>query len=242
MKNFIPLNFKRISTEEMLLNSEDFLNMIKKRRTVREFSNKEVDEKIIENCVRSASYAPSGANKQPWHFVIVKDPDIKKQIRTEAEKEEREFYNGRATEEWLADLEQFDTNESKPFLEVAPYLIAIFEEKYSIDSKEETRFRNKQSVFVKNTSSKHTTGIRKHKNYYVKESVGIATGVLITALHYSGLVTLTHTPSPMNFLNKILNRPENEKPFLLLVVGYPKEGTLVPAITKKSFNDIATIL
>lgn len=219
MEKFVKLNFKEISPKEMISKSKDFFNIIKTRRTVREFSTKEVPEEVIENCILAANSAPSGANKQPWHFVIVKNKDIKRRIRIEAEKEEKEFYNHRATQEWLQDLEQFATNERKPFLEEAPYLIAIFEEKYSFDKEG-----------------------KKHKNYYVKESVGIATGFLITALHYCGLATLTHTPSPMDFLNEILQRPRNEKPFLLLVAGYPKEGTKVPNIKRKLFEEIATVL
>ncbi|MCP5064267.1 MAG: nitroreductase family protein [Ignavibacteriae bacterium] len=203
----------------MLKKAEIFNNLMQERRTVREFSTKPFSEEIIKSCVHAANSAPSGANKQPWHFVIVNNSEIKKQIRIEAEKEEREFYNNRASNEWLKDLEPFETNDNKPFLEEAPYLIVIFEEKYSFDKND-----------------------KKSKNYYVKESVGIATGILITALHNCGLVSLTHTPSPMNFLNKILQRPKNEKPFLLLVVGYPKEGTLVPNIERKSFDEIATIL
>ena len=219
MEKFVKLNFKEISPKEMISKSKDFFNIIKTRRTVREFSTKEAPEEVIENCILAANSAPSGANKQPWHFVIVKNKDIKRRIRIEAEKEEKEFYNNRATKEWLKDLEQFATNERKPFLEEAPYLIAIFEEKYSFDKEG-----------------------KKHKNYYVKESVGIATGFLITALHYCGLATLTHTPSPMDFLNEILLRPKNEKPFLLLVAGYPKEGTKVPNIKRKLFEEIATVL
>lgn len=202
----------------MLTISAQFLNKISKRRSVREFSSKEIPIEIIENCINAAGSAPSGANKQPWHFVIVKSADVKKQIRIEAEKEEHEFYNGRASDDWLKDLEPFETNEQKPFLEEAPYLIAIFEEKYSVDEKGE-----------------------RHKNYYAKESVGIATGFLITALHNAGLALLTHTPSPMNFLNKILARPKNEKPFLLLVVGYPKKGTKVPNIKRKELNEVMTV-
>ena len=219
MEKFVKLNFKEISPKEMISKSKDFFNIIKTRRTVREFSTKEVPKEVIENCILAANSAPSGANKQPWHFVIVKNKDIKRRIRIEAEKEEKEFYNHRATQEWLQDLEQFATNERKPFLEEAPYLIAIFEEKYSFDEEG-----------------------KKHKNYYVKESIGIATGFLITALHYCGLATLTHTPSPMDFLNEILQRPRNEKPFLLLVAGYPKEGTRVPNIKRKLFEEIATVL
>ncbi len=220
MSKFIKLSgYKKLNENEMIKTSADFFSEVSKRRTVREFSSEEVPIEVIENCIKAAGSAPSGANKQPWHFVIVKNAEVKKKIRIEAEKEEQEFYNGRATEEWLKDLEPFETNEQKPFLEEAPYLIAIFEEKYSVDENGE-----------------------QHKNYYTKESVGIATGILITALHNVGLVTLTHTPSPMNFLNKILDRPKNEKPFLLLVVGHPKEGTKVPNIKRKELNQIITIL
>jgi iodotyrosine deiodinase len=220
VSKFIKLSsYKKLSVEDMLNASSNFFSEVSKRRTVREFSSEEMPIKVIENCIKAAGSAPSGANKQPWHFVIVKNAEVKKKIRIEAEKEEQEFYNGRATEEWLKDLEPFETNEQKPFLEEAPYLIAIFEEKYSVDENGE-----------------------QHKNYYTKESVGIATGILITALHNTGLATLTHTPSPMNFLNKILDRPKNEKPFLLLVVGHPKKGIKVPNIKRKELNQITTIL
>ena len=218
LKKFIPLNYLKPPEEEMLLKSEIFNQLMQTRRTVREFSSESVNLELIKNCIRAANSAPSGANKQPWHYVIVKSPKLKKKIRIEAEKEEREFYNGKAPKEWLNDLEPFETNESKPFLEEAPILIAIFEEKYSI---------NKEG--------------KQHKNYYTKESVGIATGMLITAIHNAGLVSLTHTPSPMNFLNELLERPKNEKPFLLLVVGHPKEGAMVPNIKRKSLNTISTI-
>jgi nitroreductase len=219
LEKFIDLkNYIKLSETEMLVKSEIFNQLMQTRRTVREFSSESVNIEVINNCIQTANSAPSGANKQPWHFVIVKSPKLKKKIRIEAEKEEREFYNGKAPKEWLADLELFETNESKPFLEKAPILIAIFEEKYSIDD----------------------AGIQ-HKNYYTKESVGIATGILITAIHNAGLVSLTHTPSPMNFLNELVERPKNEKPFLLLVVGYPKEGTKVPNIKRKTIEKITTI-
>ena len=204
---------------EMKVRSEIFYRQLNKRRSIREFSSETFDKEIILNCIRAAGTAPSGANKQPWHFVLIENPEIKSEIRIAAEKEEREFYNEKAPQEWLKDLEPFETNEIKPFLEEAPYLIAIFEEKYSTDNEGEI-----------------------HKNYYTKESVGIATGILITSLHNAGLVTLTHTPSPMNFLNDILKRPKNEKPFLLLVVGYPKEGTKVPNIIRKELSQIITIM
>ncbi len=219
-EKFISLtDFPKYDENDMLTRSEYFKNYMKKRRSIREFSSEPVHKKIIENCIKAAASAPSGANKQPWHFVLVKDNKIKREIRIAAEKEEAEFYSSRAPEEWLEALEPFGTNAKKPFLEEAPYLIVIFEEKYALD---------KEGNIV--------------KNYYVKESVGIAVGMLITALHYSGLATLTHTPSPMNFLNSILNRPENEKPYLILVVGKPKKGTKVPDIEKKEFEDICTII
>lgn len=220
MEKFIPLNnYIEIPENEMLVKAEIFNLLMQKRRTVRTYSNKTVSDEIINNCIEAAGSAPSGANKQPWHFVVVKDQKVKSTIRVEAEKEEKEFYSGKAPKEWLHDLEPFETNEIKPFLEDAPVLIAIFEEKYTSDSKGKIL-----------------------KNYYTKESVGIATGILITALHNVGLVTLTHTPSPMNFLNKILGRPKNEKPFLLLVVGYPEEGTMVPNIKRKALDKFMTII
>lgn len=220
MKKFISLKeYRKIPENEMLVLSQIFDQKMQKRRSVREFSKEKIDIEIIYNCIKAANSAPSGANKQPWHFVVITDEALKSKIRIEAEKEERDFYRKKATDEWLKDLEPFETDENKPFLEDAPVLIAIFEQKYSID------FQNV-----------------KHKNYYSKESVGISSGILITALHNAGLVTLTHTPSPMNFLNEILKRPQNEKPFLLLVVGYPAENAMVPNITRKSLDEIMTVL
>lgn len=219
-EKFIELNnFPHFSIEEMKKRSIEFSNFLKKRRTIREYSSLDFPIEIIMNCIEAAGSSPSGANMQPWHFVIVKDAITKKKIREGAEKEEREFYGGKAPDEWLQALEQFETNAEKPFLEYAPYLIIIFEKKYGVDD-------NGNKV----------------KHYYTKESVGIATGVLITALHNCGLATLTHTPSPMNFLNEILNRPENEKPYLILVTGFPKDSTLVPNISKKSIDEICTII
>ena len=211
------LNFSELPAQEMLSKSREFLATVSQRRSVREFSDRAVAREIIENAVRAAGSAPSGANKQPWHFVIVESAQTKALIRKAAEAEEQEFYHGRAPQAWLDDLKQFDTDEHKPFLEIAPYLIVVFLERNSIDDK----------------------GV-KHKNYYMPESVGIATGILITALHTSGLATLTHTPSPMKFLNEILHRPSNEKPFVLVVAGYPDQGTTVPDIERKSFDDIAS--
>jgi len=194
-----------------------FLQDINRRRTVRDFSADPVPRDVVETCLRAAGCAPSGANQQPWRFVAISDAAIKHTIRVAAEAEEREFYERRATEEWLDALAPLGTDASKPFLETAPWLIAVFYEAY---------------------------GIRadggKEKRYYPTDSVGIATGVLITALHHAGLATLTHTPSPMAFLNKILERPDNERPFVLLVVGYPATDASVPAITRKSLAEIAT--
>ena len=217
---FISLNdFKKYSPEDMILRSESFYNQIKQRRTVRNFSDKPVSKKVIGNCIRSAGTAPSGANLQPWHFVVVSDPKIKKQIRYAAEKEEKEFYTTRATKEWLDALAPLGTDEQKPFLEKAPHLIAIFAKSYDI-----------------------LPDGRKVKQYYSQESVGIASGILITAIHNAGLVSLTHTPSPMNFLNDILGRPSNERPFLLLVVGYPGKNTKVPDINRKELTEIASFI
>ena len=202
----------------MVQRSKHFLEMIKSRRTVRDFSEKNIPVGVIENAVRTAASAPSGANKEPWHFVIVKDPALKKKIRVAAEKEEKEFYEHRAPDSWLEDLNQFKTDWHKPFLEVAPALIVVFRQSY-ID-----------------------LGSTRRKNYYVNESVGIASGFLLAALHNAGLVTLTHTPSPMGFLEKILKRPKNEKAFLLIPVGYPAENAKVPDLIKKPYNEIATAL
>jgi iodotyrosine deiodinase len=214
----IPLNFKPLSDQQMLQESEQFYQEIKRRRTVRDFSEQPVDRAIIENAVRAAGTAPSGAHKQPWHFAIIANPAVKKIIRIAAEGEEREFYEGKAPQAWLDDLKVFETNAQKPFLETAPYLIAVFLERNTIDA----------------------DGI-KHKNYYMPESVGIATGMLLTALHTSGLATLTHTPSPMKFLNEILGRPSNEKPYMLIVTGHPAQDATVPDITRKPFDEIASL-
>ena len=218
--NFIQYTgYKEYPVEKMRQRARSFYEDMKRRRTIREFADREVPREIIENCIKTAGTAPNGANKQPWYFVVVSDPDVKKKIREAAEEEEREFYENRATEEWLEALAPLGTDPNKPFLEEAPYLIAIFSERYGI----------------KENGDKET-------NYYVKESVGIATGMLITAIHNAGLASLTHTPSPMGFLNDILDRPDNERPFLLLVVGYPKEDVQVPDITKKSLDDIASFI
>lgn len=216
--NFIPYSsYKSYPIEEMQKRSEEFFTDIQRRRTIRDFSNEPVPKEIIENCLRAAGTAPSGANRQPWHFSVVSDLETKKKIREAAEEEEKKFYSGRAPDEWLEALEPLGTDENKPFLEVAPYLIVIFSEAYGLDAQSE-----------------------KIKNYYVSESVGIATGMLITALHNAGLATLTHTPSPMNFLRKILGRGENERAFLILVTGFPSENAIVPNIKKKSLKEYTT--
>lgn len=216
----IPLiGYISYSPSEMRQRSLEFYNDINRRRTVRGFSDKPIDREIIENCIKAAGTAPNGAHLQPWHFVAISNPTIKKQIRIAAEKEEHAFYHNRASEEWLHDLEPFETNEHKPFLETAPWLIAIFEERYGL--REDGK---------------------KKKHYYVSESVGIATGILITAIHNAGLASLTHTPSPMKFLNTILKRQVNEKPFLLLVVGYPAKDVTVPDIKRKSLKDISSFI
>ena len=215
---FEKLKFNDQSKEDMIQNSIEFLKMIRSRRTVREFSDKIVPMDVIKNIIKAASSAPSGANKQPWHFVVVRDLDLKKKIRIAAEKEEKEFYTNRAPDSWLEDLNQFKTDWKKPFLEKAPVLIVVFRQSYA------------------------DLGSTKKKNYYVSESVGIACGVLLTAIHNAGLVSLTHTPSPMGFLEKILKRPKNEKAFLLIPVGYPDGNARVPNLKKKRYKEIATVL
>ncbi|WP_027709406.1 nitroreductase family protein [Zooshikella ganghwensis] len=211
---FIPLTFTEYSPEDMLLRSRQFYQLIKQRRTVRDFSDRAVAREIIDNAILSAGSAPSGANKQPWHFVVVSNETVKKEIRLAAEAEEKAFYQHRAPEEWLHALAPLGTDEHKPFLETAPYLIAVFLKKFTYHD------------------------AQKQKNYYTAESVGIACGMLIIALHYSGLATLTHTPSPMKFLNTILQRPSDERPYLLLVTGYPSEHAEVPNIQKYSLSEV----
>ena len=205
------------SLEEMLQESLAFYRKLNNRRTIRDFSDKPIEREVIENCIRTAGTAPSGANMQPWHFVLILDPKIKKKIRISAEKEEKEFYKTRAPKEWLEALAPLGTDNIKPYLETAPYLIAIFMQRYG----------------------KLPDG-RRVKHYYGLESVGIATGMLITAIHNAGLASLTHTPSPMGFLNEILDRPKNERPFLLLVVGHPAEDARVPDIKRKDISEIMT--
>ena len=205
--------------DEMKQRASSFRREMQRRRTVRQFSDRPVLREIIEECLLAAGTAPNGANLQPWHFVVVSDPKVKHEIRVAAEEEEKEFYNRRAPQEWLDALAPLGTDENKPFLEIAPYLIVIFGKNHS-----------------------ELPDGRKVKNYYVNESVGIATGILITAIHNAGLVSLTHTPSPMGFLNDILNVPSDEKPFLLLITGYPAEDAEVPVIQKKSLQEIVTFI
>lgn len=212
-------DYYEYSPEEMKERSAEFYVKMKRRRTVRQFSDRPVPREIIENCLRTAATAPSGANMQPWSFIVVTDPAVKRQIRKEAEKTEREFYHKNATRKWVEDLKALGTNENKPFLEAAPYLIVIFAQRYGL---------------LPDGSKK--------SHYYVNESVGIATGMLITAVHYAGLACLTYTPSKMGFLNQALSRPSNERPFLILVVGYPAKDTELPKIAKKSLKDVAKFI
>jgi nitroreductase len=215
---FLPLQgYRELPVEEMQRRAADFYADIRRRRTVREFSSKPVPREVIDDCLRAAGTAPSGANLQPWHFVVVSDPHIKARIRQEAEKVEADFYARRAPKEWLDALAPLGTDEVKPYLETAPYLIVVFSQSYRIDRDG-----------------------RKMKHYYAHESVGIALGFLILAIHNAGLVSLTHTPSPMAFLNEILGRPTYERPFLILVVGYPADDAQVPSIAKKPLEEIAT--
>ena len=214
---FFELKIERVESPEMLERSANYLENMKTRRSVRDFSNQTIPIDVIKNIVKSASSAPSGANKQPWKFCIVKDPELKKKIREAAEAEEQENYDHRFPTEWLEELNQFGTDWHKEFLEEAPYLIVIFKQVYDLKGEKQT------------------------KNYYVNESVGIAVGFLLTAIHNAGLVALTHTPSPMRFLEKILKRPKNERAFLLIPVGYPKKGAKVPDLKKKSFDEYAEI-
>lgn len=216
----IPLaGYDVVPEERMAEEALRFLERMRTRRSVRDFSDRPVQREVIERCILAAGTAPNGANRQPWSFVAVGDPQLKRKIREAAEAEERAFYGGRAPREWLEALAPLGTDQHKPFLELAPWLIAVFAESYGASG-------DGGQV----------------KNYYVTESVGIATGILITALHLAGLATLTHTPSPMKFLNRILERPDNERPFLLLVAGHPADGAMVPEITKKSLDEIAAFL
>lgn len=218
-ENPIPLNFERYPEEEMLARAEDYYQLMKRRRSVRDFSSQPVPRAIIEQCLLTAGSAASGANCQPWHFAVVEDPDLKRRIRIEAEQEERAFYEEKAPQAWLDDLAPLGTDADKPFLEIAPYLIGVFQQRFGLNSQGE-----------------------KQKHYYATESVGLATGLLIGALHQAGLACLTHTPSPMKFLNQLMDRPRSERPFLLLVVGYPADNAVVPDITKKALSEISSFL
>ena len=211
---FIPYNKQSYNEAEMVARSIDHLDYMHKRRTVRDFSSKPIPAQVLENIIMAASTAPSGAHKQPWTFCVVTNPELKLKIKIAAEEEEHESYNGRMPKDWLEDLSYLGTDWHKPFLETAPALIIVFKKSYDLIEG------------------------KKRNNYYVVESVGLACGFLLEAIHYCGLVALTHTPSPMNFLIKLLNRPENEKPFLLIPIGYPAENTLVPDLKRKESKDI----
>ena len=209
---FERYSFKKKSPQDMITQSNELMREMLNRRSIRDFSSEEIPEMVIKNVLKTAMAAPSGANKQPWKFVVVKDENIKKKIRIAAEKEEKKFYEHRATEEWLKDLNKFGTDWNKPFLENAPALIIVFRQSYD------------------------NSGDGKKKNYYVNESVGIACGFLLMALQNAGLVSLTHTPSPMGFLERILKRPKNEKAYLLIPVGFPAKNAEVPLLNKKAYN------
>lgn len=216
---FVPLEWSTTTDAELRRRAREFRLAASRRRTVRQFSDRPVPRDVIEECILSAGTAPSGANRQPWRFVAVSSPDMKRRIREAAEVEEREFYEHRAPDDWLAALAPIGTDADKSFLETAPWLIAVFAESYGTDQDGERR-----------------------KNYYVQESVGIATGILITALHRTGLATLTHTPSPMRFLNSLLDRPDRERPFLLLVTGHPAADAMVPDIRRKELAGISAFV
>lgn len=217
IRSTIELAFEELSEEEMKARSFEFNALMQKRRTVRDFSSREVSRNVIDACLSVGGSAPSGANRQPWHFALISNPAIKREIRSAAEVEEKEFYEKRAPQDWLDALAPLGTDSDKPFLEHAPYLIVVFAQKFVLDAKG-----------------------NKLKNYYVTESASIATGLLIAALHNAGLATLTHTPSPMKFLNTILERPNTEKPLMVIVTGYPKEGARVPDIQRKALNEFVS--
>ncbi|MCP9236241.1 nitroreductase family protein [Lewinella sp. JB7] len=217
MPDYLPLDHQARSPDDMAATAAADYRELSRRRTVRDFSAAAVPRTVIEDIVRTAATAPSGAHKQPWHFCVVSDPEIKRQIREAAEKEEYDNYHGRMSEEWLEDLAVFGTDWHKPFLTTAPYLIVVFKKAYDVGEDG-----------------------KRHKNYYVNESVGIACGFLIAAIHRAGLVTVTHTPSPMNFLQKVLGRPENERAYLLLPVGLPAADAQVPAIERKPLDEVLT--
>jgi iodotyrosine deiodinase len=211
---FIPFLQPKLSSEDLIERSKAFYTEMNKRRSLRMFSDAPVPKSVMENIIMTAGTAPSGAHKQPWTFCLISNPALKSEIRKAAEQEEYESYNGRMSEAWLKDLAKFDTDWHKPFIETAPWIVVIFKKVYDLDNGE------------------------KKNNYYVNESVGIACGMLISAIHQAGLVTLTHTPSPMNFLTKLLERPANERPYLLLPVGYAADNAEVPQLTRKSLEEI----
>ena len=219
----IPLDVERLSADEGRARVGAFLASIRRRRTVRDYAPDPVPLDIVDTAIEAAASAPSGANRQPWRFVVVGDPEVKKKIREAAEAEERDFYERRAPAEWLADLAPLGTDWHKPFLETAPYLIVVFRQDYGL---------------AKNPDGSE----RKVKHYYVQESVGIACGILLTALHTAGLATLTHTPSPMGFLARILGRPKHERPYLLIPVGYPARDARVPDIARKPLSEVRLVV
>lgn len=213
---YVEYSREKYDNQEMIDRSSEFYHWMDTRRTVRDYSNEPIPKEVIENIIKAASTAPSGAHKQPWTFCVISNPDMKKKIRIAAEEEEKESYSKRMSEEWLHDLEHLGTNWEKPFLEIAPYLIVVFKKSYNLDE-----------------------GGKKSNNYYVNESVGLASGFLLAAIHKAGLIALTHTPSPMGFLSKLLNRPENERPFLLIPVGHPAHDTYVPQLMRKPIEDVS---
>ena len=215
MSRFIPYQRDTYDPETMIDRSAEYHQWLDSRRSLREFSDRPVPKAVIEHLIMAASMAPSGAHKQPWTFCAVSNPTLKQSIRQAAEEEEYKSYHGRMSEEWLKDLEPFETDWHKPFLEVAPWLIVVFKKSYDLEDGE------------------------KKNNYYVSESVGLATGMLLTAIHHAGLVALTHTPSPMNFLTELLERPKNERAFLLIPVGYPPEEARVPDLKRKQLSEVS---
>jgi iodotyrosine deiodinase len=219
----IELSFERLPIEESRRRVVAFRDLLRRRRSVRDFSGEDVPADVVDTAIAAAASAPSGANRQPWRFVVVRDPEVKRRIREAAEEEEREFYERRATPEWLADLAPLGTGWRKPFLEAAPLLIVVFAVDWEPEEQEGGR-------------------TLRHKGYYVQESVGIAVGMLLAALHTAGLATLTHTPSPMGFLGRILERPRNERAYVLVPVGYPAPGARVPAITKKRLEEVRIVI
>lgn len=215
---FVPLEFVEYPPEEMLRRSREYYEEMDRRRSVRHYSDRPVAREVVENAIRTAGTAPSGAHKQPWHFALVGDVGMKRRIREAAEAEERESYENRMPQSWLDDLEPLGTDWHKPFLTTCPWLVVVFAQAYGLDAEG-----------------------RKRKNYYVQESVGICVGMLLAALHHAGLATLTHTPSPMGFLQRILDRPENERAYMLIAVGYPEAGCRVPELSRRPLDAIMTV-